>query len=466
MGATASRSSARRTVVAALGLALLALCACSRGPEPRPNILLIAIDTLRADHTSLCGYERETTPCLDAFARTATVFERAHSPSSWTRASFASYFTGLRPSVHGCEGRDDALSDDHRTLAECFRDAGWATAAVYSNANITAELGFDQGFDIYDHPEPNAGYRQDFKFTDATAVNARALSWLRDERPADVPWFMFVHYIDPHDPYMPHEEYVFGSNANPGVRGSRKYLRRIASMEPLVDRDGDKQVIRDLYDGEVAFVDAHVGILLDELDAADLAEDTIVIVCSDHGEGLWDHEDYRGHGKQLYQEQIHVPLAVRWPGRTEPGRRVSAPVNVTDVFATLAGEFGLAEQGSYQGRSLLARAEAGAAAEPVFVIERLDEVRLRSLVDWPWKLILDDSGRTARLYHLEQDPGETASLADARPDRLGELILRLDAIAAADSLRRSELDIAVKKVERSKLGKKQIRDLRALGYVH
>ncbi len=437
-------------------LPLLALLLSCDGGEPAPkNVLFIAIDTLRADRMSLYGYDKPTSPHIDAFAATATTFDRAHSPSSWTRASFASYFTGLTPHAHGCENRDGQLAESHLTLAERFREGGYATASIYANANIAPEFGFDQGFDLYDHPPTNAGYPRDWQVTDAAGMNERTLKWLRDERPADEPWFLFLLYMDPHDPYMPHDEHVFGPPVTNVHNGSRRVLRAIDNGERITGLDQSKAVIQGLYDGEIAYVDRHIGALLDELDALGLADDTVVILTADHGEGLWDHDEYRSHGEQVYQGQIHVPLVLRWPGRTEAGARVATPVNVLDVFGTLTTGLSLPGDGATQSGSLFAPSGA-----PLYIEELVGRKDMRSVIDWPWKLILNRGG-LVELYHLERDPRETTSLVDEEPD----VAARLTDIATARRLEGEAIRGGVKiEGDGPVMDESTKRELEALGY--
>jgi hypothetical protein len=216
---------------AALAPTCLAGCSAPRStPEPR-NVALIFIDTLRADRMSLYGYARETTPRIDAFSSTGATFERAYSPSSWTRASFASYFTGLHPSAHGCEDRAGTLSESHRTLAEGFRARGFRTFGFYANANVAPSYGLGQGFDVYEHPPRNASYPGEEPMTDAAEMNRRLRHWLHHERPSE-PWLLFALYVDPHAPYLPHAEFEFGRPPTPRVNGSRRFLQRLRSGLP------------------------------------------------------------------------------------------------------------------------------------------------------------------------------------------------------------------------------------------
>lgn len=430
------------------------------GAEP-PNILLLFIDTLRADHMSLYGYERATTPNIDAFAAGATTFARAYSPSSWTRASFASYFTGLYPSVHGCEDEQGKLDPSLQTLAERLRERGYATAGFFANYNISASWGFAQGFDIYEHPPANAGYPGDYQLADAAQINRRVFHWLQHES-SDQPWFLFVLYIDPHDPYLPHADHSYGTPPAPEVNGSRPYLEAIKDRKPDPDLVRIQEYIRGLYDGEIAYVDTHVGRLLELLDREGLAEDTVVIISADHGEGLWDHRQYRGHGKQVFEEQILVPLIVRWPGRSSPGSRVREPVPVFSFFGALAEAYGLAAVDEHQAGSLLPLLAGDQYEAPILIEENLKNAPFRALIDWPWKLIHNDGSRQKDLYQLEQDPYEMRSLRYLDRKRVARMVAALDSISHLNSFLQPRFSGTDSVPE---LSEEEQRELRALGYI-
>jgi arylsulfatase A-like enzyme len=441
--------SLRRTLIVLSGLLLAAgaMWIAILQQQDRPNIVFLFIDTLRADRMSLYGYPRRTTPNIDAFAATAATFERAYSPSSWTRASFASYFTGLFPSAHGCEGRDGWLDSVHQTLAERLQERGYHTVAFISNGNIGADFGFAQGFDVYEHPPANAGYPGDYTYVDAEGMNQRLLRWLRQERPGE-PWFLFVLYLDPHDPYLPHQEYCFGEPPRPDVDGSREFLEKFKMLKKF-DR---VQEIHRYISGE----------LLDALDQENLSEESVMVLSSDHGEGLWDHQLFRGHGLQVYEEQIHVPLIVRWPKRTRPGSRVQRPVNVMDVFGAMVQEFDLARPNELQAGSIFAALEGAGQARPILSEEKLDMVDLSALIIWPWKLIRLNTTGAVLLYDLATDPSEQNPLQRAHQEQGIQLLRRLDTLTAGNRLIRDSLTF---EDTLGVVSEQTAQGLRALGYI-
>jgi len=431
-------------------------------PDPPRNVLLIYIDTIRADHMSLHGYRRPTTPNIERFAATGVTFERAMTPSSWTRATFASYFTGMLPSVHGCEDRDGFLDEGLTTLPERFKAKGYATAGIYANDNIAGGLGFGRGFDIYDHPPARSGYRADEdKVTGAKEMNQRIMQWLHEERPDDMPWFLFLLYVDPHDPYLAHREHAFGETMTRAPRGARYFLKK---WDKATDKKSQAQVERDiihLYDSEIAFVDRHIGAVLDTLAALGLTDDTLVVISADHGEGLWDHEDYRGHGHLVYEEQVHVPLVVRWPGVTPPGLRVSESVPTMDTFGLLANAYGLAGTDEHQSGDLFPWFTGAGQERHLYVEERLDHVDMKVVLDGKWKLI-DDRGRErVELYDLQADPDEHENLADAEPGRVAQMLELLKIQGQANDAFRANLPLEGGEAQ---LTDEEKAGLRALGY--
>ncbi len=420
-------------------------------------MVLIVVDTLRADRMGLYGYERPTTPELERFAETAVTFDRAYSPASWTRPSIASFFTGLYPSTHGCETKDDALDAAHQTLAELFSAKGYATAGFHANQNIGAVFGFNQGFDRYEAAVPNAGYPGDYQIADADAVNDLVLQWLREERPEE-PWFLFVLYIDPHDPYLPHEDFWFGPPREEEFHeGSREHLARMDVSNQKYR--ADRKTIRDLYDGEIAYVDSRLGELFRTLDDEGLADDTVVVVTSDHGEGLWDHLEHRAHGQFLYEELVRVPLMVRWPGRSIADTRVADPVQAFSLFGALVDGFDLPVR--HQAPSLLSYLDGTAPQEKIFMENVSDRADFRALIDWPRKVIFNDTTGRGEKYNLERNPNEEMR-ARTRRKLPPEFLAAMDSVTADNEEWRAGIEFVGEVPQPSE---EEIEALRALGYI-
>ncbi|MFN0008802.1 MAG: sulfatase, partial [Planctomycetota bacterium] len=304
-------------MVAACATALLLSCEPSGG---RPNVLFVSIDTLRADHLGCYGWPRPTSPNLDALASKSVVFESAQSSSSWTLPSLASLMTSMQASAHSCDQIASRLDPSYTTMAEILRDSGYDTAFVASHVFLSAGYGLQQGFTHVD-----TRILQDESAITSPAVTDWGLAWLHDKAAADdgVPWFLWLHYFDPHAPYLVHE----------GI--SERF-----GTETDLDR----------YDGEIAFTDQHLGRLLEAFERLGLAENTILVVVADHGEEFGEH-GVQGHGYDLHEEVVRGPLIVRAPGIAP--RRVSEVVPTVDVMPTLLELCGARGRNEVEGRSLL-----------------------------------------------------------------------------------------------------------------
>ncbi len=459
------------------GLLALALLlgpgACSPETAPRARgVVLVTIDTLRADHLGCYGYPLATSPHLDALAREATLYTRAVAAAPWTVPTHASLLTGLDPLAHGAhsfrvESRDfcgdaprrDAagelrcenvhpLARHHRTLAEALRAAGFATGAFVGNAAFLARwLQLDQGFDVY---EVRRAYAAD--------TNAAALRWL--DAVGDRPFFLFLNYMDAHRPYntaplgrpaLPRAE------RDPALAGD--LFRRVMSGErPLPDGLVERVVAQ--YDTGVAHADAAVGQLLAALRERGLYEDTVVVITSDHGEYFGEH-DLAEHSKDVYEEAVRIPLIVKGARQDAP-QRVDAVTGTVAVPRLVAAQLG--SPALLPGSTAAAEAD-GVLAENYYARSkdllsplwgrRFDRVR-RALYDWPDKLIHSSDGRH-ELYDLARDPTESRDLAGERPERVAELARRVEArvaAAAAPAPREPPRPLAPEDAE----------GLRALGY--
>lgn len=317
------------------------------------NVLIILIDALRADHLGCYGYERETSPHIDELSKSSVVFNQAISPSSWTKPSIPSLFTSLYPSRHGVfegsskdtEGHitSDILQDTLITMAEVFRDNGYSTVAFIHNAQLRGFLGFSQGFDLYND---RAG--------DAEEINTSFLSWL-ETRP-EVPFFAYLHYLDVHFPYQPPSPYdtIFGNYKSDIDFYSKewKILRRRINDGEIELADEDLERMISLYDGELRYLDDQLGILLEELKARNLYDNTLLLVTADHGEEFLEHGKI-GHGQSLYNELLHIPLIMKFPADSWRGSRIDRPVELVDLLPTLTDYLGWNPPIPSSGRSLL-----------------------------------------------------------------------------------------------------------------
>jgi arylsulfatase A-like enzyme len=403
----------------------------STRPGPPPNVVIYLVDTLRADHLGCYGYPRATSPRLDAFAREGVLFERAVAQSSWTRPAAATVLTGLDPRVHGVHGRSDRLPDEIVTLPERLQSMGYETAAVITNGNVSAAFGFNQGFDEFTYLAERA--RRDRRWL-SHRVTEIAGAWLeaRVERGEPRPFFLYLHTADPHAPYSPEPSFRrrFLEREPAPRAGSLPHLRALEQGDLAADADTVADLIA-LYDAEIAFNDHSFGLLLDRLEALDLARDTLVVFLSDHGEEFADHGGWQ-HGRTLYQEQLHVPLVLRLPAAALAGERRSELVQQTDVVPTILEVVGAPAAPGLQGRPLVRRA-AGApellpavARHPAFAVLDLDGAVGEASFDRDHKLVRRAGGASMRppqveLFDLSRDPAERLDLAAAEPVRLGYL---------------------------------------------
>ena len=448
----------RGKALAAAGIALGALAACA--PPPPRNVVLLVVDTVRADHLGLYGYERPTTPHLDAWAAEGVVFDQAFATSPWTVPSFASIYTGHLPSRHGAARVPQAreapganvgrLDDRVQTLAEILFADGFDTAAIVNNPFLHARGGLGRGFTHYDHhPGNNWNMRR------ADAVVDRALAWI--DRPREMPFFLVAHLFDPHLDYDAPEPYRgrFAAGYDGGITYPVSDLRRIKASR-VARRPEDRRFIASAYDEELLYMDAEIGRFLDGLAARGLLDDTLVILVSDHGEELFDHGGFE-HGHSVYQELLRVPLVVWAPGAT--ARSVTEPVSIADILPTVLDATGAEPVAGTFGRSLWPAVHgSNAPTDRALVAENtLRGGEQKALVRWPHKLVLDVTTGGTRLFDLEADPGETRDLAAEHPavrDRLAAE-LRATTEAAQRQATLQPADFPPDTIER----------LRELGYV-
>lgn len=383
------RAAAAFALAAALGVAG-GLCGCRRDAGlvfRGAPIVIISVDTLRADHLPAYGYKAVETPNLDAFRKDAVLFENAYSHVPLTLPSHAAIFTGLLPPQNGV--RDNlgyALADGPPTLASFLRGKGYATGGAVSSIVLARATGVARGFDFYeDNVEPTK-FSQTLSRVQRRGDETAALlqDWIGPR--ADRPFFAFLHLFEPHSPYEPPEPYA-----------SRYRLR---------------------YDGEIARADEIVGAFLKYLKDQDVYDRALVVFLSDHGEGLGDHGEDE-HSVLLYREAIHVPLLVKFPGARRAGESVAAPVALTDVFPTVAQAVGLPPPPGLAGRPLTSVLAGAPTPEPrriygetLYPRLHLGWSDLASLVDANHQYI---ESPDSELYDIVADPGERRDLSDGLP---------------------------------------------------
>ena len=406
------------------------------GPPDRPHVVIVDIDTLRSDRTSLYGHTLPTTPRLDRWAAAhATVFEDSTSASNWTRPSTASMLTGLAVSQHqvGIERR--ALAPAHQSLAVVLSEAGYETRGIVGGGHLWPDFGFDIGFEVYD-------FENEVPDWDGT------LAWLAARR-SERPVFLFFQTFIVHAPYRADDRFLPDSDFGGRFAGStvghdvfEGYRRRELELD-----DDEREYVSLVYDAGIRRMDEGLGAFLEAIEEIFAGEDLLVIVTSDHGEALFEH-DVLGHGQVLYSEVLRVPLVVRFPGG-RPGRS-SQPASGLDIVPTVLQVAGLEIPERLPGHSLLQpsgddRVRGAEDAGHHYAIQVGD-----------LKLIRRGAG--VRLFDLARDPGERHDIADQRPEQVRELTELLNGYLETYSLVPVEADDVTPSPE-------TLRSLRALGYI-
>ncbi len=417
--------SGRLLIAAALLLPAAALGACSNRPAGEQSVILIVIDTLRADALGCYGSDRGLTPNLDAFVEDGVIFRAAYSQSPWTLPSFASLFTSTYPGAHGAVGTFDtnfhAIRKRFKTAAQAFRAKGYRTGAIVNNIFLGREFGFKKGFETFDFYPAEI-----HKIRKAAEVTDLAIRWLDRHAGEEEPYFLFLHYYDPHFAYLPPPDLVqkFGGT----------YTQSIKKIDDPVDvREGkvkldalDKENLRRLYDGEVAYTDREVGRLFDHLKTRGDLESSIVAVTSDHGEEFWDHGGFE-HGHTQFEELLHVPLLLRFPGGQYQGMQVRHPVRLMDLMPTLNAHLGIESPSTFHGVSFLGTltGEGKGFDGPFYFEGCLYGSEKKALRFGNLKLVYDTVEKKAALYDLESDRLEENNLADAMPKAVEHLMAAL-----------------------------------------
>jgi arylsulfatase A-like enzyme len=454
-----TRGWTRRSVVAsgirvgALAAASTLVNACHWRRVDRPNLLLVTLDTTRADHLGCYGYRRATSPNVDALAAESTVYTRAIAPGTWTLPSHASLFTGKCPTSHGArydpngslvlssaipdrpglsEYRVRGLAPTETTLAGLLRQAGYHTGGVAGGPWLKGVFGLGSGFEWWDDDGVGS-----VNGRDAAGVNARALPWLES---AAEPFFLFLNYFDAHAPLTPPPGFADPFMPAPLAPGARPTPEQTLA----------------LYDGEIRYADQHFGEVVAALKRRNLYDRTWIIVTADHGELFGEH-GVKGHGTVPYQEVVHVPLVCKPPrGDGGLGERRD-PIQLTDVMAMVTDRLGLPRPDGIQS------GVPPKLGRPV-IVESYVLAALYASGDWfaiydaDWKLIWNSKGKS-ELYHLAIDPSETRNVIAEEPARAAALERTLQGYLA--TLPRAQGDEPARVIDEA------TRDaLRSLGYIH
>ena len=427
------------------------------------NVVLVLIDTLRADHLQMYNPDtRVRTDYLNHLAKESMVFSRALAQENWTKPSVTTLLTGLYAESHNTKTEKDKVPQTVTLAAEHFKRIGFATAGFVANGYISNKFGFKRGWDKW------RNYVREGRPNRAQFVADDAVQWLK-ERPKNKPFFLYVHTIDPHVPYIPPRKYraLYDNEPYNGIvtpRGTPKLLERIKTGSLKLSAR-DKIRLEALYDGEITYHDDHLKRVHDELEAQGLLENTIIVVTADHGEELFDH-GLVGHGHSMYEELIHVPLIIRLPGaKSDSVTKCPAEVGLVDVMPTLCEVLGVECPKEVEGRSLV-KLLGGASGDEWPEVEFSDFLMGQRVARADrYKLIY--RGMSTTLFDLETDPKETTDLCDKLPITL-TLMRELLGEHQGLFVPGGSVDAApVKKVhkkEKAKIDKETRKQLEALGY--
>lgn len=462
----------------------------SRSAAPRV-VLLVSIDTLRADHLGIYGYHRPTSPMIDMLGREGVVFEDASSPAPWTLPAHASMLSGLYPNRHGANDKGRMLHESIPTLATILASRGYVTAAAVNSRKLGQLYDLSKGFEEFLYVEEVAE-----RFTPSTWITDQGMEWLRKFRDERV--FLFLHYFDVHSDYasLPEYErrfvnpyhgkadggsvqlYLFGIDpafvsecrANPEQESCRAWARVVLdeSTSRVDFDDADRRHLIDLYDAGVRQMDAELGRLIVLLRAEELLDECLIILTSDHGEEFLEHGGVL-HSRTHYQEVLRVPLILRGPG-IPAGARVATPVSLVDVVPTVLGFLGeealipldgldLSPLWRAEGETGEGDSDGGELFRSRHLFSEADFNRVASNViqtirQGRYKLHTNRLTGKAELYDLDEDPGEQTDIAEREKTIAAALLRTL--------LRRTEAAPKGKIVE---LSSEDVEQLRALGYL-
>ncbi len=418
------------------------------------NVVLIGIDTWRADHVSCFGYRRLTMPEVDDLASKGIVFLNSYSTTSWTLPSFLSILTSLYQSSHGVISSEYKLAASNVTLAEILRNRGYRTAGFISGTYLKRTFGFDQGFDIYEESVTNAELIKTYDDITSPRITQLVTSWLRKN--CAQPFFVFAHYWDPHFDYIPPAP--FDTLFDPDYPGSvnAKGFMTNPAINPDMD-PRDLYHIISLYDGELRWTDLHIGKLVQTLDDLDVLDRTIIVLVGDHGEEFFEHGG-KGHRNTLYNEVIHVPIIFWIPGGIY-AKEVRSNTSTVDVMPTILDLLGIAPPTPIDGQSLVSsfssRPDSLAAERPIY--SELSDF-LWAMIKGHFKIIFDSKTGNWELYDLARDPQETHNLASELPAVTQDLSRKLQAWITTQNRRKLARKRAIQDSQTR-------RQLKALGYI-
>ena len=440
-------------IAAVIALAIVSILRFELKPKiiNKPNIVLIILDSLRADHLGCYGYARNTSPNIDDLAKNGLIFSNAFSQGGYTLASIPSIFTSKFPLSHGVfiNQNGDKLDANETTLAETLKNNGYVTASFTGGGYTSHVYGFSQGFDLYKETD----------WGDMKEVNQLASDWLEIKQ--EKPFFLFLHSYSIHDPFNPPEPFskIYASGYNGQLKNTflNYILFEKINKRTLTLSKEDVEYITSQYDGGIRYCDEQLGKLFKKIVTLGLDSNTIVILTSDHGEDLMDHGTI-SHG-DLYDEGIHVPLIVKYPYLSLENNKIGSIVRSIDIMPTILDILALPLAASMEGKSLLPLmlGKKDKHERMVFSFGNSSKLKVRiALRTKNWKLIYSYKTEQDELYNLEKDPKELNNLADVNKRQLAILKKKLNSYI-------EKLKLPIKK-DKAVLDEKTKQRLKSLGY--
>lgn len=431
-----------------------------------PNVLLIVADTLRADHLGCYGYNLPTSPYIDKFAADALIFEKAMSNAPWTKPSMGTIFTSMYPHEHQAFYWEDNLNNACLTLAETFRNNNYLTFAVQTNAIITKNYNFNQGFQHYDEIIREKGDK----------VTAKFNSWLMKNN--DKPFFAYLHYMDVHLPYNAPEEFkqIFEPEVINSLLKDIDKAYEVRMLNELGLSKQDKQHFINMYDAEIRYFDYNFGMIIDNLKKSGILDKTIIILTSDHGEEFWEHNGSE-HGHCQYNEVLHVPLIIKYSSKL-PVKRIKSYVQLLDLFPTILSLSRQKNNFYLKGRNLILNVKTNSPSNEEIFFEGIGfGAEKKGVLKNGWKLIENTGVKNENaldlfdtltkyiypeykkgfeLYNINQDFSEKHNLINEYPQIAKRLKIYLQLFKESPSY-------YPKRIRGDP--KKKLDDLKSLGYI-
>jgi arylsulfatase A-like enzyme len=414
-------------------LSVIFTIACAEEPVPKHNVILIVIDTLRANHMSHYGYDLRTDVNLDGFRDQSTLFTRCYAPAPWTLPSVASLITGLFTARHQMNVPGNKLPDDALTLAELYKQNGWTTVGYSFNPGISRRTAYDQGFDQWDDHLGSSKH-----YPDISDMFLRVRNWL-DTDPRE-PFFLYLQPMNCHGPYRTPRRFLGGLLGRRPAKGFKYYDERMKAVLERRDRSGITQdyleSLVEQYDTAVWYSSYQLSVFFKLLKSRGVYDNSWIILTSDHGEELYDHGGF-SHGYSLHEEVLHVPLYIKRPGQRK-GVTVSEQVSLMDVYPTLAEIMGADVDHLLDGQSLVPYLDEEQSTEDLAAARtQLHQAGWKSrcdgraIVSGNYKLIeierdWSSDQRKVLLFDIELDPAEKQNLAEKKPELVRRLRNKLD----------------------------------------